>query len=81
VAILSTVLIGFGSASGSGATAEPDLTGYHAAFYAAMAFALAAALCSLTIHDADAAETIVRRGRAARTAPVPRPVVQPETVS
>jgi MFS family permease len=81
VAILSTVLIGVGSASGSGATAEPDLSGYHAAFYAAMAFALGAALCSLTIHDADAAETIVRRGRAARTAPVPRPAVQPETVS
>ena len=52
VAMLSTVLIGVGSASGSGATAEPDLSGYHAAFYAAMVFALAAALCSLTIHDA-----------------------------
>jgi EmrB/QacA subfamily drug resistance transporter len=81
VAILSTVLIGVGSASGSGAMAEPDLSGYHAAFYAAMAFALGAALCSLTIHDADAAETIVRRGRAARTTPLPRPAVQPETVS
>jgi EmrB/QacA subfamily drug resistance transporter len=80
VAILSTVLIGVGSASGS-AMVEPDLSGYHAAFYAAMAFALAGALCSLTIHDADAAETIVRRGRAARTAPVPRPAVQPESVS
>ena len=77
VAILSTVLIGVGVASGSGVTAEPDLSGYHAAFFAAMAFALAAAACSLTIHDSDAAETIVRRGRAARTVttpanPVPR---------
>ncbi len=81
VAILSTVLIGVGSASGSGATAEPDLSGYHAAFYAAMVFALAAALCSLTIHDADAAETIVRRGRTARTASVRRGAIQPETVS
>jgi EmrB/QacA subfamily drug resistance transporter len=84
VAILSTVLIGVGAASGSSAAAEPDLSGYHAAFFAAMAFALAAAACSLTIHDADAAETIVRRGRAARTAktaPEPRPTVQPETVA
>ena len=79
VAILSTVLIRVGSASGSGAMAEPDLSAYHAAFYAAMVFALGAALCSLTIHDADAAETIVRRGRAARTQPAqPRPAVQPE---
>ncbi len=46
-----------------------------------MGFALAAAICSLTIHDVDAAETIVRRGRAARTAREPRSAVQPETVA
>ena len=63
VAVLSTVLIGVGSAHGTGATASPDITAYHFAFLTAAVFALAAAAFSLTIHDADAAETIVRRAR------------------
>ena len=33
------------------------------AFATAAAFAVVAAVCSLSIHDADAAETMVRRGR------------------
>ena len=69
VAVLSTVLIGVGSASGSGATAEPDLERVpRARSSLPWGSPWPRAVCSLTIHDVDAAETIVRRGRAARTA-------------
>ena len=68
VAVLSTVLIGVGRGPGAGGTSSPDITGYHLAFLTAAIFALAAAAFSLTIHDSDAAETIVRRVR--RPAPV-----------
>jgi EmrB/QacA subfamily drug resistance transporter len=63
VAILSTVLIGVGSTQAAGGISHPNLRAYHLAFAAASLFALAAAGFSLTIHDSDAAETIVRRGR------------------
>jgi EmrB/QacA subfamily drug resistance transporter len=63
VAILSTVLIGVGSTQASGGSAPPDITAYHLAFFTAALFALVAAGFSLTIHDSDAAETIVRRRR------------------
>jgi EmrB/QacA subfamily drug resistance transporter len=67
VAILSTVLIGVGSANASGGTVAPDMTAYHLAFLTSAAFALVAVVFSLTIHDSDAAETIVRpKRRAAR---------------
>jgi EmrB/QacA subfamily drug resistance transporter len=70
VAILSTVLIGVGSAQGAGGVHGVDINAYHLAFLAAAAFALAGAAFSLTIHDSDAAETIVRpRRRAARPEP------------
>jgi EmrB/QacA subfamily drug resistance transporter len=69
VAILSTVLIGVGSAKGSGATASPDLNAYHYAFLASAAFALIGVFFSLSIHDSDAAETIVRRPKRVRPAP------------
>jgi MFS family permease len=68
VAILSTVLIGAGTAHGSASTSTPDISGYRFAFLTAAIFALAAAAFSLTIHDADAAETIVRRVRRAASA-------------
>jgi EmrB/QacA subfamily drug resistance transporter len=78
VAVLSTVLIGVGSAQGAGSTtAAPNLSAYHLAFLTAALFALAGAVFSLTIHDSDAAETIVRRGRAARPTG-PRSALQPE---
>ena len=41
VAVLSTVLIGVGSAQATGGTAAPDMTAYHAAFFTAAVFALA----------------------------------------
>jgi hypothetical protein len=68
VAVLSTVLIGVGSARASGSGAAPDMTAYHLAFLAAALFALAAAAFALTIHDRDAAETIVPRRRRVRPA-------------
>jgi len=76
VAILSTVLIGVGSANASGGTVAPDMTAYHLAFLTSAAFALVGVVFSLSIHDSDAAETIVRRPkRATRSArpqvPVP----------
>jgi EmrB/QacA subfamily drug resistance transporter len=69
VAILSTVLIGVGSASGTGGPVAPDITAYHLAFLASAAFALVAVFFSLSIHDSDAAETIVRRQKRVRPAP------------
>ncbi len=73
VAILSTVLIGVGSTQASGGSTAPDMTAYHLAFFTAALFALVAAGFSLTIHDSDAAETIVRRPSRRRPArPTPR---------
>ena len=63
VAVLSTVLISVGTAHAHGSTVSPDISGYRFAFLTAAIFALAAAGFSLTIHDSDAAETIVRRVR------------------
>jgi EmrB/QacA subfamily drug resistance transporter len=60
VAILSTVLIGVGSANASGGTVAPDMTAYHLAFLTSAVFALVGVMFSLSIHDSDAAETIVR---------------------
>jgi EmrB/QacA subfamily drug resistance transporter len=70
VAVLSTVLIGIGSATASGGTAAPDMTAYHYAFLASAAFALAGVVFSLSIHDIDAAETIVRPRKRVRSARV-----------
>ena len=77
VAILSTVLIGVGStqAAGGSSASAPDMTAYHLAFFTAALFALVAAGFSLTIHDSDAAETIVRRRRKPVAAGAPRPEV------
>jgi apolipoprotein N-acyltransferase len=80
VAVLSTVLISAGTAHGNASTTSPDITGYRFAFLVAAIFALAAAAFSLTIHDGDAAETIVRRVRrpsAVRRAPMPVPEGSP----
>lgn len=61
VAILSTVLIGIGSTHAAGGGVQPNMRAYHLAFGTAAIFAIAAAAFSLTIHDSDAAETMVRR--------------------
>jgi EmrB/QacA subfamily drug resistance transporter len=75
VAILSTVLIGVGSTHrAAGGVARPDIEAYRLAFATAAIFAVAAVAFSLTIHDSDAAETMVRRRpraeRHARSLPV-----------
>ena len=67
VAVLSTVLIGVGSTQAAGGISHPDLRAYHLAFAAAAAFALGGTVFSLTIHDSDAAETMVRRHRPKRS--------------
>ena len=72
VAILSTVLIGVGSTQASGGSTAPDMTAYHLAFLTAALFALVAAGFSLTIHDSDAAETMVRRRPRRPARPAPR---------
>jgi EmrB/QacA subfamily drug resistance transporter len=66
VAILSTVLIGVGSATASGGALKPDMTAYHLAFLASAVFALVGVVFSLSIHDSDAAETIVPPRRRVR---------------
>ena len=73
VAVLSTVLIGVGSAQGAGSTTPPDICGLPLCLPHRRVFALAAAAFSLTIHDSDAAETIVRAARAPRPGRGPPP--------
>jgi EmrB/QacA subfamily drug resistance transporter len=71
VAVLSTVLIGVAAASGHAHTAaRPGIGAYHFAFLTAAVFALVAVPFSWSIHDGDAAETIVRRVRVTRPVPV-----------
>jgi EmrB/QacA subfamily drug resistance transporter len=72
VAILSTVLIGIGSTKVVAGIVHPNMRAYHLAFATATLFAVAAIGFSLTIHDSDAAETMVRRHKAA-PAPVEAP--------
>jgi EmrB/QacA subfamily drug resistance transporter len=66
VAFLTTVLAAVGPTRISAGHIVPDLTAYHAAFLAAAAVALIAALTTVTVSDSDAAATMVRRGRLAR---------------
>jgi EmrB/QacA subfamily drug resistance transporter len=62
VALFTTVIVAVGATTITAGPVRPDLTAYHAAFLAAAAIAAVGALVALTIHDADAAGTIVRRG-------------------
>jgi EmrB/QacA subfamily drug resistance transporter len=65
VAILSTVLVAVGTTQGAGGGVHANMRAYHLAFMTAAAFAICAAAFSISIHDSDAAETMVRRSRAA----------------
>ena len=62
VAVLTTVIVAVGSAKTPAGRAAPDLAAYHAAFLVAAALAAVGAVVALTIHDADAAATMIRRG-------------------
>jgi MFS family permease len=61
IALLTTVIIGVGAATAGAGHSATDLTAYRIAFLIAAAVALATLFCSLTIHDADAADTIPAR--------------------
>jgi predicted MFS family arabinose efflux permease len=65
VAVVSTVVATIGAVTIQRGAPLPNLEAYHYAFLAASAMSAVGALVSLTVHDADAAATIVRRGRLA----------------
>ncbi len=69
VALLTSVVAAVGPVHVVGGRPEPNLLAYHVAFLVAAGTALIAAVFALTISDADAAATIVRRR--SRTAAVP----------
>jgi EmrB/QacA subfamily drug resistance transporter len=62
VAAFTTAIVAVGPVHLVAGRPEPNLTAYHVAFLIAAAVALATAVVALTIHDSDAAGTMVRRG-------------------
>jgi len=76
VALLSTVVAEVGPLKVVAGRALPYLGAYHDAFLAAAGVSLLAAVCALTINDADAATTMVRRRGKTVRAPgeVPEPL-------
>jgi len=62
VAVLTTVIVAAGTAKTAADRPAADLAAYHAAFLVAAALAAVGAAVALTIHDADAASTMIRRG-------------------
>ena len=76
VALLSSVLALVGTVKVVGGRATADLGGYHAAFLVAAGVAVIASLTALTIHDSDAASTMVRRTGGAQAAR-PEPELAP----
>jgi EmrB/QacA subfamily drug resistance transporter len=63
VAVLTTVIVAVDATRIVARHVVPNLAAYHAAFLVAAGVAAAGAVVALTIHDADAASTMVRRGR------------------
>jgi EmrB/QacA subfamily drug resistance transporter len=83
VALLTSVVAAVGPVKVSGHKPVPNLSAYHAGFLVAAAVAIVAAVVALTVNDADAAPTMVRRRRRGRKAgasateavqPAPAPV-------
>ncbi|HEX3492590.1 MAG TPA: MDR family MFS transporter [Streptosporangiaceae bacterium] len=66
VAVLTTAVVAVGATRVVAGHVTPDLTAYHVAFLVAAGVAAAAAGVALTIHDSDAASTIIRRRRRGR---------------
>jgi EmrB/QacA subfamily drug resistance transporter len=62
VAVLTTVIVAVGATTTAAGRVAADLTAYHVAFLVAAGVAAVGAVVALTIHDADAASTMVRRG-------------------
>jgi EmrB/QacA subfamily drug resistance transporter len=80
VALLSTVIAAVGPVRVVDGHVSPHLAAYHVAFLVAAAVALLGGICALTVNDADAANTMVRRpgpvrrGRRVGPAQAPEPV-------
>ena len=62
VAVLTTAIVAVGATTTAAGQITADLTAYHVAFLVAAGVAAVGAVVALTIHDADAAPTMVRRG-------------------
>jgi len=62
VAVFTTAIVAVGETKTVAGHAAPNLAAYHVAFLVAASLAAAGAVVALTIHDADAAATMVRRG-------------------
>ncbi len=77
VAVMSTVVAEVGPVKLVDGHAVADLSAYHAAFLVGAASALLGAVAALTVHDEDAAKTMVRRGRLARRPPDRNPPPYP----
>lgn len=68
VAALTTAIVVVGPVRHHNGHVVANLHAYRAAFWVAAAFSLAAVAAALTINDADAARTMVRRGALAKNA-------------
>ncbi len=77
VALLSTVVAEVGPLRTVAGRTLPNLTSYHDAFLAAAGVAILAAGCALTISDADAAGTMVRRHGRSSAGPAPAGTPEP----
>jgi EmrB/QacA subfamily drug resistance transporter len=74
VAVFTTAIVAVGATRIAAGHVTPDFTAYHVAFLIAAGLSLVGAVVALTIHDEDAASTMVRRRRRRRTAePTGRP--------
>jgi len=69
VALLSSVLSLVGTVHVVGGHAEPHLAAYHVAFVVGAVLAVVASLTALSLNDADAAPTMVRRRRGREAEP------------
>jgi EmrB/QacA subfamily drug resistance transporter len=77
VAVLATVLAAVGTTTQVDGHTVANLTAYHAAFVTAAGIALVGAAIALTIRDADAASTMVRRETTRVPARAPSPAESP----
>ncbi len=77
VALLTTVIAAVGPVRVVDGHVSPYLTAYHVAFLVAAGVALLAGICALTVNDADAADTMVRRPEARRRAKSAQPAREP----
>jgi EmrB/QacA subfamily drug resistance transporter len=61
VAVLTTAVVAVGTTKVVDGQVTPDLAGYHTAFLVAATLAAVGIVVALTIHDVDAAATMIRR--------------------